>query len=129
MSTLLHVILDRAPALTTLAQECKGCPGTLCKGCHGTEHALGCHAERSSAVSASPQAQPRPHLSRPAACSPRHTAQPPPSRCKFRRSSAPPPFFAAAQALHAWGPIPGSREPRQVFRVPESRVFPGRPEC
>src|SRR4029077_3946106 len=42
MSTLLHVILDRAPALTTLAPECKGCPGTLCKGCHGTEHALGC---------------------------------------------------------------------------------------
>src|SRR6266849_4009057 len=39
MSTLLHVILDRAPALTSLAQECKGCPGTLCKGCHGTEHA------------------------------------------------------------------------------------------
>src|SRR6266481_4778569 len=44
MSTLLHVILDRAPALATLAQECKGCPGTLCKGCHGTEHALGCPA-------------------------------------------------------------------------------------
>src|SRR6266478_4976117 len=42
MSTLLHAILDRAPALATLAQECKGCPGTLCKGCHGTEHALGC---------------------------------------------------------------------------------------
>src|SRR6266849_10637214 len=42
MSTLLHVILDRAPALTTLAQECKGCPGTLCKGCHGTEHEGGC---------------------------------------------------------------------------------------
>src|SRR6266446_4027445 len=37
MSTLLHVILDRAPALATLAQECKGCHGTLCKGCHGTE--------------------------------------------------------------------------------------------
>src|SRR6266446_5244232 len=37
MSTLLHAILDRAPALATLAQECKGCPGTLCKGCHGTE--------------------------------------------------------------------------------------------
>src|SRR6266403_574989 len=42
MSTLLHVILDRAPALATLAQECKGCPGTLCKGCHGTEHEGGC---------------------------------------------------------------------------------------
>src|SRR5713226_2134598 len=42
MSTLLHVILDRAPALTTPAQECKGCPGTLCKGCHGTEHGGGC---------------------------------------------------------------------------------------
>src|SRR6266403_5814219 len=39
MSTLLHAILDRAPALATLAQECKGCHGTLCKGCHGTEHA------------------------------------------------------------------------------------------
>src|SRR6266478_7353223 len=47
MSTLLHVILDRAPALATLAQECKGCHGTLCKGCHGTEHALGCPAGRS----------------------------------------------------------------------------------
>src|SRR6266478_8937974 len=42
MSTLLHVILDRAPALATLAQECKGCPGTLCKGCHGTRHEGGC---------------------------------------------------------------------------------------
>src|SRR6267143_1247179 len=42
MSTLLHVILDRAPALATLAQECKGCHGTLCKGCHGTEHEGGC---------------------------------------------------------------------------------------
>src|SRR6266446_10898993 len=42
MSTLLHAILDRAPALATLAQECKGCPGTLCKGCHGTEHGGGC---------------------------------------------------------------------------------------
>src|SRR6266478_1082956 len=42
MSTLLHVILDRAPALATLAQECKGCHGTLCKGCHGTEHGGGC---------------------------------------------------------------------------------------
>src|ERR1700687_1887044 len=45
MSTLLHVIPDRAPALATLAQECKGCPGTLCKGCHGTEHASGCPAQ------------------------------------------------------------------------------------
>src|SRR5882762_726770 len=52
MSTLLHVILDRAPALATLAQECKGCPGTLCKGCHGTEHAPGCPAGRSSADTA-----------------------------------------------------------------------------
>src|SRR5271169_38829 len=26
------------PALATLARECKGCPGTLWKGCHGTEH-------------------------------------------------------------------------------------------
>src|ERR1700687_6419559 len=42
MSTLRHVIPDRAPALATLAQECKGCPGTLCKGCHGTEHEGGC---------------------------------------------------------------------------------------
>src|SRR6266404_9720994 len=48
MSTLLHVILDRAPALATLAPECKGCHGTLCKGCHGTEHAPGCPSERSS---------------------------------------------------------------------------------
>src|SRR5437899_9799636 len=47
MSTLLHAILDRAPALATLAQECKGCPGTLCKGCHGTEHAPGCPCESS----------------------------------------------------------------------------------
>src|ERR1700687_1048039 len=50
MSPLLHVIPDRAPALATLAQECKGCPGTLCKGCHGTEHALGCPAGRSPAA-------------------------------------------------------------------------------
>src|SRR6266404_8435744 len=42
MSTLLHAILDRAPALATLAQECKGCHGTLCKGCHGTRHEGGC---------------------------------------------------------------------------------------
>src|SRR6266404_2039644 len=48
MSTLLHAILDRAPAPATLAQECKGCHGTLCKGCHGTEHAPGCPGEPSS---------------------------------------------------------------------------------
>src|SRR6266849_5725937 len=26
-----------APALASLARECKGCPGTFCKGCHETE--------------------------------------------------------------------------------------------
>src|ERR1700687_545348 len=42
MSTLLHVIPDRAPARATLAQECKRCPRTMCKRCHGTEHEGGC---------------------------------------------------------------------------------------
>src|SRR3984957_14184647 len=29
--------LATPPALTSLAQECKGCPVTFCKGCHATE--------------------------------------------------------------------------------------------
>ena len=36
-SVVFHGILY-TPALATLAQVCKGRPGTLCKGCHGTEH-------------------------------------------------------------------------------------------
>jgi len=35
-----HGIEGYAPALVALALECKGCPGTFCKGCHGTGHAV-----------------------------------------------------------------------------------------
>ena len=31
-------MLAYTPALASLAPECKGCPGTFCKGCHETEH-------------------------------------------------------------------------------------------
>jgi len=35
-SPLVDRLSFGAPARTTLVRECKGCPGTLCKGCHGT---------------------------------------------------------------------------------------------
>jgi hypothetical protein len=35
-SMVFHGILY-TPALATLAQKCKGCPETFCKGCHETE--------------------------------------------------------------------------------------------
>src|SRR5258708_35420591 len=41
-------MVDCAPAPAPHGRECKGCPGTLCKVCHGTGHALGCPVERSS---------------------------------------------------------------------------------
>src|SRR5712691_9142634 len=46
-------MVDCAPAPAPHARECKGCPGTLCKVCHGTGHALGCPVERSSTISSS----------------------------------------------------------------------------
>jgi hypothetical protein len=37
-SIVFQAISSVAPALAYRAPECKGCPGTLCKGCHETEH-------------------------------------------------------------------------------------------
>src|SRR5215472_2039488 len=33
--------LANSPALFNLARKCKGCPDTLCKGCHETGHGFG----------------------------------------------------------------------------------------
>src|SRR5277367_3308069 len=47
-SIAFHAIDWATPALASLAQECKGSPGTMCKGCHETEHfeTWGTHAFR-----------------------------------------------------------------------------------
>jgi cytochrome c5 len=39
-----------APALAQLAPECKGCPGTFCKGCHESEQKSGLPGPRSRVI-------------------------------------------------------------------------------
>jgi REP element-mobilizing transposase RayT len=39
-SIVFHGIEGHTLTLAALARECKGCPETICKGCHETEHAF-----------------------------------------------------------------------------------------
>src|SRR6185437_14386057 len=97
-----QAISSVAPALAQLALECKGCPGTFCKGCHESEQTPdlpGAPGLRQHGVDLMPT---YPGLIRQRASAPRNAPG--------LTSSAPNGAGASRVKRHSWIPVAFSRE-------------------